>query len=245
MSADPAPLPRYLTIENALRAEIARLQPGDALPTEAELCEQFGVSRMTAREGVRRLVDQGLLYRVRGRGTFVAQPPVHRQAGRLLSFSQEMRARGLHPSSRLIEVAQQIATPEAARALGLEPGARVIRIRRERLADDVAMALERTLLIVECAAVLGADLEQGSLHAALEELGRIPTVARGTITPQAATEEDAAAFAVPHSTPMLVETRVVYDASETPIEHTETRYSPTRYILDIELHRLGVTRAPS
>src|SRR5215510_11851909 len=105
-------LPAYLTIEHALRAEIARLQPDDPLPTEAELCRRFGVSRMTAREGVRRLVDQGLLYRVRGRGTFVARPAVHRQAGRLVGFSEEMRARGLLPSSRVLEVAQRVATAE-------------------------------------------------------------------------------------------------------------------------------------
>jgi DNA-binding GntR family transcriptional regulator len=62
-------------------------------------------------------------------------------------------------------------------------------------------------------------------------------VARGAISPQAATAEDAAAFDVPVGEPLLVETRLVYDANETPIERTETRYSPTRYILDIELHR--------
>ena len=235
---DPA-LPRYLTIEHALRAEIARLQPDDPLPTEAELCRRFGVSRMTAREGIRRLVDQGLLYRVRGRGSFVARPAIRREPGRLLSFSQEMRARGLRPSSRVLEIAQQIAEPDQARSLGLAEGARVILIRRERLADEAPMALERSLLIPDCAAVLGADLEQGSLHAALAELGRVPAVARGTITPQPATTEDAAAFDVAPGTPLLAESRVVCDADDTPIELTETRYSPTRYVLGVELHRLG------
>jgi GntR family transcriptional regulator len=231
------PEPRYRTIELALRADMARLEPGDPLPTEAELCERFGVSRMTAREGVRRLVDQGLLYRVRGRGTFVAQPAIHRPAGRLLSFSEEMRGRGLRPSSRVLEVDQQVASREEARVLGLQPEARVILLRRLRLADDLPMALERTLLVPACAAVLGADLEHGSLHAALAELGHVPAVARGTINPQAAGAEDEALLDASIGTPLLVETRVVYDPSETPIEQTETRYSPTRYIFDIELRR--------
>jgi GntR family transcriptional regulator len=235
--------PRYLTIARALRADIAHLQPGDALPTELELCDRFGVSRMTARAGVKRLVDEGLLYRVRGRGTFVAQPPIHRQAGNLLSFSQEMRARGLRPSSEILELAQQVAPKEVARALGLPAGARVIVVRRRRLADDLPMALERTLLIPACATVLAADLEHGSLHAALEESGRVPALARGTITPQPATAEDAALLEIPPRTPLLVETRVVYDTANTPIEHTETRYSPTRYIFDIELHRPGMASA--
>ena len=62
------------------------------------LCEEFGVSRMTARNAVQRLVQEGIVYRVPGRGTFVAEPPVHRQAGNLFSFTEEMRRRGREPS---------------------------------------------------------------------------------------------------------------------------------------------------
>ena len=229
------PVPAYIAIERALREDIARMQPGDALPTESQLCERFGVSRMTARAGVARLVDQGLLYRTRGKGTFVAQPHVHRQAGRLRSFTQDMLARGLRPSSRILEIAQEAAPPDVAAALRLPDGARVILIRRERLADERPMALERTLLPPACAAVLGADLERGSLHEALAAIGHEPTMARGAIAPQAATIEDAAAFDVPVGEPLLVETRLVYDAEDTPIERTESRYSPSRYVLDIEL----------
>jgi GntR family transcriptional regulator len=229
-------IPAYLAIERALREDIAQMQPGDAIPTEAQLCERFGVSRMTARAGVARLVDAGLLFRTRGKGTFVAQPHVHRQAWRLRSFSQDMLARGLRPSSRILEITQEVAPPDVADALQLPHGARVILIRRERLADDRPMALERTLLPPVCAAVLGADLERGSLHQALAELGHVASVARGAIVPQPATQEDAATFDVPIGEPLLVETRLVYDAGDTPIERTESRYSPSRYILDIELH---------
>ena len=150
-----------------------------------------------------------------------------------------MRARGLRPSSRVLEISQKLAEPDEARTLELAPGTRVIVIRRERLADESPMALERSLVGPDCAAVLGADLEQGSLHAALEQLGRTPAVARGAITPEAATAADAAAFDVPPGTPLLVETRTVYDEDDTPVELTETRYSPTRYVLDVELHRPG------
>jgi GntR family transcriptional regulator len=225
-------MPAYLEIERALRAEIAEMEPGDAIPTESQLCERFGVSRMTVRAGVGRLVEQGLLNRTRGKGTFVAQPRVHRQAWRLRSFSQDMRDRGLRPSSRILEIAQEVASPDIARDLG----PRVVLVRRLRLADDRPMALERTLLIPACAAVLGADLERGSLHEALAALGFRPAVARGSIRPQPAGAEDAETFEVPLGEPLLVETRLVYDADGTPIEHTESRYSPRRYVLDIELH---------
>jgi GntR family transcriptional regulator len=227
--------PRYVQIEQALRADIADLRPGDRLPSEAKLCQRFGVSRMTARGAVQRLEEQGLVYRVRGAGTFVADAPIHRQAGNLLSFSDEMRQRGLRPSSQLLEISQRHPDADEQAALRLDSEARVVVVRRLRLADGNPMALERVVMHPSCAAVLAAELEAGSLHDALRELGRDPSLARGTLLPQLTTTEDAKLLGVPPHAPMLVERRTVFDQHEEPIEHTETRYSPTRYVFDIEL----------
>src|SRR3954453_14646571 len=133
---DPLPppparfVPRYYEIEQALRARIAELRPDSPLPSDAMLCDEFGVSRMTARNTVQRLVQEGIVYRVPGRGTFVAEPPVHRQAGNLLSFTEEMRRRGRVPSSRVL--AREVGEPRPSEASRLElgPGELVFVLRR-------------------------------------------------------------------------------------------------------------------
>src|SRR5205807_1635447 len=94
--------PRYREIEQAMRQRLAKLMPGAELPSDAELCAEFGVSRMTARHAMNRLAGDGLVFRVRGRGTFVGDPPTHRRANSLLSFSNEMRRQGRVPTSQVL-----------------------------------------------------------------------------------------------------------------------------------------------
>jgi GntR family transcriptional regulator len=228
--------PRYAEIDDVLRQVIARGRPGDRLPSETELCEQFGVSRMTARGVVDKLVGLGMVYRVKGSGTFIADQPMHRPPGTLLSFSEDMRSRGLKPSSRVLRIGQEQPGEDVQRALALGDGP-VIVVERLRLADDVAMASERVVLPGHMAGVLAVDLENGSLHEAMQQLGHRPAVARGSLLPQAAVAQDAEHFGVPKGTPLLVEQRVVFDDDDAPIEMTTTRYSPSRYVFDIELRR--------
>jgi GntR family transcriptional regulator len=228
--------PRYAEIDEELRQLIARGRPGDRLPSEAEICEQFGVSRMTARGVVDRLVNLGMVYRVKGSGSFIADQPMHRPPGTLLSFSEDMRSRGLKPSSRVLRIGQEQPDEDVRRALALTDGP-VIVLERLRLANDIAMASERVVLPGRMAAVLAEDLENGSLHEAMQRLGHRPAVARGSLRPEAAVAPDDEHFGVPEGTPLLVEYRVVFDDDEAPIEMTSTRYSPSRYVFDIELRR--------
>ena len=232
-------VPRYYAIEQELRGRIARLQPGDALPSDAMLCKEFGVSRMTARNAVQQLKLEGLVRRIPGRGTFVAPRPLHRRMGRLLSFSDEMRARGLAPSSRVLELGPARASSVEAEALELAAGDGLVVVHRVRLADGVPVAIERVALPSSCAAVLESDLERGSLHAALRALGRVPAVARGTLTARLARRRDAELLEIRPRAPLLVERRVIVDAEGAPLEATETRYAGERYVFDVELHGDG------
>ena len=132
-------VPRYHEIEQALRARIVDLAPHAPLPSDAQLCEEFGVSRMTARGAVQRLVHEGLVYRVPGRGTFVAPARANRTAGRIMSFTDEMRRRGRTPTSRVVQKRRRPATDRERARLGVDD---VVVLRRVRLADGEPVALE-------------------------------------------------------------------------------------------------------
>ena len=138
--------PRYREIEQAVRQRLARLKPGAELPSEAQLCEEFGVSRMTARQAMNRLAQEGLVSRVRGRGTFVGEPPTHRRANSLLSFSNEMRRQGRTPTSHVLGRALRAPTREEAARLQVKGSEKVLWLKRIRLADGHPIAVESTRL---------------------------------------------------------------------------------------------------
>jgi GntR family transcriptional regulator len=148
---------------------IATLEPGAALPSERELAERYSIARMTVRTEVDRLVADGRVYRIHGRGTFVAAPRVT-QAMTLSSFTEDMRERGLEPGSQVLACHVAVATGPIAGRLELPIGARVIRIHRVRTADGEPMAVEEAFLPADRFAGLDqADLEHGSLFDLLEE----------------------------------------------------------------------------
>jgi len=238
--------PHYRQIEQALRERISALRPGDRLPSDAELCAEFGVSRMTARHAMQRLAEDGLVAREPGRGSFVADPPPHRRANRLMTFTQEMLRLGRVPSSKVLARVIRPSSDAEATSLGIPRGQPVVDLQRLRLADDEPIALEKAVLIGGCApAVMNADLAHGSLHETLGRAGFVLRRGTGTIAAAAATAEDVRILAIRTGDPLLVERRVIVDAHGRRIETTESRYPADRYGLvirfDVEGPDLGTT----
>jgi GntR family transcriptional regulator len=223
--------PRYHEIEQSLRARIAELEPHAPLPSDAQLCEEFGVSRMTARGAVQRLVHDGLVYRVPGRGTFVAPERANRTASHILSFSDEMRRRGRTPSSQVVERRRRAASPDERERLRADE---VVVLRRVRLADGEPVAFETAVFPAKVAPVLDGQVEGASLFATLADAGLVPTGGRASLAAEAATAEDARLLGVKRGAPLLVERRLIHDQAGAPLEWTESRYAGARYGLDVD-----------
>jgi GntR family transcriptional regulator len=232
-----AATPRYVEIADYLRRLIAASRPGDRLPSEAELCERFGVSRMTVRQAVQVLANERLLVRRRGEGTFTAPRVVARLLGSPLSFTESMRRRGLRASSRMLHAGWIDPSPEDRAALHLPVGSRAIVVERLRLADDLPMAIERVVAPPTCAGILDDDLAGGSLHEAFERLGRIPMRAQARVSARPATDIERRLLGLDPDGVVLSERRTIDDQDGVPIEHTETLYAAERYEFEAVLQR--------
>lgn len=222
---------RYPAVERWLRQRCLELPPGSQLPTEAEAAQQFMVSRMTARRAYQRLADQGFLERRQGAGSFVLAPPLHRPESVIRPFSDDMRRRGLSPRSKVLR-AEIGSSPEAAIALGLDATQWVVMVDRVRYADDVPIALDSTCLPTDFAAVLDADLENGSLYHALTTLGRTMARATGYVTARLASTAEATELNLPMPAALLEETRLSIDDNGRRVETTKTAYVGSRWAID-------------
>jgi GntR family transcriptional regulator len=227
---------RYEEIAAHLRALARELPAGSRLPSEAELCERFGVSRMTARQAVQQLVADRLVERRRGAGTFVAPDRVPRLLGSPLSFSASMRRRGLTASSRLIDRGRIVPTPSEAAALRLAPGVGAYVLERLRLADGTPMAIERVVMPLEVAELLGDEIETGSLHDAFERIGHTPSRAVAHVTAQRAPAEHRRLLGLGANGIVLVEERVISDQHDRPLEATRSSYVADRYAFEAVLY---------
>ena len=228
--------PRYEEIAAYLRGLIAEREPGDRLPSEAELCDRFGVSRMTARHAVQQLEQEHLLHRRRGKGTFVSARPVPRLLGSPLSFTESTERRGMRATSRLLEAASISPSEEDVKALEIAVDDPVGLLERIRYADDVPMAIERAVLAPSCRDII-ETIGTGSLHHAFESIGRIPSRATAQVDARRATERERELLDLGPDGVVLCERRVIYDQNDDPLEHTETRYAADRYVFDVMMYR--------
>ncbi|OYN88616.1 GntR family transcriptional regulator [Parenemella sanctibonifatiensis] len=205
----------------------ADLRPGDPIDSERALVRELGVSRVTVRQAIAQLVEDGLLERTHGKGTYVTGPRVNSRL-HLMSFSREMRARGFEPATEVLEAVEVTAPEEVAEALDAEPGARFTRVERLRLADGTPMAHEVGYYPVAAFPGLAAH-ELASLYDVFAaDYGVVVTRGEQTVRADSADEHRARMLQVTRRAPLLVQQRVSY-GGDLPIEYATSWYRADRY----------------
>lgn len=233
-------LPLYHQLYEILRDNIVRgeWQPGDVIPPEPELIERYQVSRTTVRQVLDMLVNEGLIYRQQGRGTFVAHPTVEQTLVRIISFTDDMRQRGFEPGTEVLSSELIPAPRDIAQKLEIESGEELARLERLRLADGEPMSIEESYLVHRhCPGVLEGDYASNPLREALETNYGIRLMrATQTIRAISAPGELSRVLSIRPGAALLYLERVSYSQQNVPVEFLRIYYRGDRYTLYNELH---------
>lgn len=197
------------------------LQPGDLLPSELRMCELYGVSRTVVRQALGQLEHDGVINRVKGKGTFVApQKTVESLANGLAGLFEEVAARGGHVHSEVLRLERTPASESVAEQLQVEPGSTIVVLERLRFVDGERWSLSTTWLPEPIGAhVFGADLAESSLYALLASHG--VRAAQGVRSVEASLTDarEGELLGIGRSKPVLLLRSTMVDAADRPIEH--------------------------
>lgn len=235
-------IPLYYQIRERLLEQIRAgvFKPGQSLPSEQEIAEHFGVSRMTGRQALKSLRDLGVTYSVRGKGTFVSAIKLEKNLRQVTSFTEEMKARGLRPKSKVISLELAKADEETLNALQLKTPESVISLRRIRFANTLPMGIEWSRIPQRmCQDLLKTFDPQASLYETLaQRYGIKMAIADEIVEAGLARAEEARLLGIPAKTPVFLFTRISYLQSGEPIEFVKSVYRGDRYKIVNRLTRV-------
>lgn len=236
-----SPVPIYYQLQEQLKNMIEKgeLKPGDLISSEREYAERFQISRMTIRQALTKLVDEGYLYRVKGKGTFVAERKIEQPLQGLTSFTEDMKARGMVPGNELLSFEIIPASNLIANHLNIQEYGPVYEIKRIRLADDVPMALETTYIPANLIKGLTDEImRHQSLYDYIE--GRLLVkIDRGEqiIESSIADQMESQYLKIKKGSPIMLIQRKSYLEDGTPIELVKSVYRADRYRFMINMKR--------
>ncbi len=234
------PIPMYFQLKNIILEEIKNwhLKPGDLLPTELELVEAFNLSRTTVRQAVIELVGEGYLYRVKGKGTFVAKPKLVQDFMRTIeSYAEQMKRLKLTPGTKVLKNELVFADEEVASALGVKAGDEVVLLRRLRFANDEPIVVLDTYLIDACAGIVHMDMEKNGMYDYLSRSRdtKIKRVVR-QFEAIAATGETAGQLQIEMGSPIQKVTTIGFNQDGKPIEYSIAEYRGDKNRFTVELY---------
>ncbi|MEO3999666.1 GntR family transcriptional regulator [Mesorhizobium sp. CAU 1732] len=230
--------PRYLQIADDLKARIASLNPGTRLPSEPQLAKEFAVSRFTVARAVEQLTDEGLITRRQGSGTFVAEAPLRRAPGYLLSFTEAVEAAGHSATHRLLEFVPAVWE----RGLPYSRDEQLLSLDRLRLVDGMAVARHRSVLSRHL--VERIDLTRDvaahpdfSLYRHFEDRGLLVHSATERLIACTASDEDRTLLGLARGSVVVAVTRHSFAADGTVLDCVSAIYDARRYSYEARLLR--------
>lgn len=238
---DPdSPLPLYYQLKTYLSKQVKSgiWKPGDRLPSESDLGVQFGISRTTIRQAIGDMVNEGLLNRIHGVGTFVALPRIEKRMTMLTGFTQDMFSRGLAPSSKVLRREIHSASAQIARNLGIPEGESTVYFERLRLADQEPMGVDIIdLPLNRFPGLYDEDLGGNvSLYNLLtNRYGTQPARSSARVSAIGCPAEYAAALSLRRGSPVLQIIRTTFDQNDQPFEQVLALYRGDRYVYNIAL----------
>lgn len=212
-------------------------KPGGLLPTEKELIEHYGISRATVRKSMDMLLNEGIIAKRRGYGSFVKKRKVEQTLNKVLHFSNEMEKQGYKSSSQMLTNEKVFANKTIAEALSIPQGTLLIHVNRLRFANDEPMCIESAYLIYDmCPDVLKYDFSERSLRKFLaEKYNIIWKRAKQKIFAIKANSHFAKHLNSKDGDPMIYIERISYTQDDKPAEYLQSYYRGDCFYLTAEL----------
>ncbi len=234
-----ASIPLYLQVKNTLEAEIRDGKYGvdERLPSERELCETFGISRMTARQALKELERDGLVFSRVGKGTFVSEPKIDQQLSNLTGFSQDISNRGARPSSIVLSAQVVPANAHLASILKLLQGAEVVELSRLRLSNELPLCIEVAHIPhYLCPNILNNDFSRESLYRVFtRDYGHRLARAEQTMEAGLADARELELLRMTAPASVLRIERLTYNQNDTLLEYVVSAYRGDRYKFHLTL----------
>jgi len=236
-------IPYYIQLMDILQEKVkhAEWNPGDQIPGEQDLCENYQVSRTVVRQALQELEYEGVITRQRGKGTFVTSPKISEGlVQKLTGFYQDMVERGLKPGSKVLNQNVSPSSEKVARFLNIKPGEKVIDIQRLRYINGEPIQLVTTYIPYEiCPALESVDLTNRSLYEYLEkECGIFIAKGHRYIESVLANDHEAGLLGIERGAPLLMLDSVSFSENGQPIEYYHALHRGDRSRFEVELVRV-------
>jgi GntR family transcriptional regulator len=235
---DLSPIPKYHQLREILREQILSWEPNQPIPSEAQLCEKYSVSRTTVRKALDHLTYEGLLYRVQGKGTFVSPPKLPGcYVQKLSGFYEDVITRGLPHKTVVLEQGIEPASQRIAKLLKLQPAEEIFRLVRLRyLGDETCLISKSHVPMKYCPGINQEDFTNQGLYRLMREKYDI-SIHHGDrlIEVQLCTEEEAELLKIPSGSPLLIVIGTMYDQHDQAVEYGVAKNRADRVQIEIQV----------